>query len=189
MISRKQKYNIFFAVFIISIMVLSVLGYSTKGTDSSTIKYEGIKFVKTSQGYWSARVNNNVIYLLNNPKDLENISDINIDISKLNSFSKVYVSSNPEEAMGNLLVGFNTNIIPFISTTIRPACFVDLDICKNYPLKNCSSIDSNTGIILIKKSNINKIDYSNNCLTIQGDSDGIKKLIDKWVLELYLNGQ
>ncbi len=188
MITRRQKYNIVFAIFIISIMVLSVLSYSNKGVDNS-VKYKDTKFIKTEKGFWTAIINNNnQIILFNNPKDLENTSKININIRDLNRFNKVYISSNPKEPVTNELAGFSTNILPLITTIIRPACFVDIEECKNYPLKNCSNIDLNTGIIIIKKSNINKIDYTDNCLTIQGNSEGLKKIIDKWVLELYLNG-
>ncbi len=169
-------------------MVLSVLGFSINGTDNSMVKYKNMKFTRTEKGIWTAIINNKPVYLLNNPKDLENISDIKIDIKELNKFNKVYFSSNPKEPIVNELAGFNTNILPLLTAAIRPACFIDMDECRNYPLKNCSDADSATGIILVKKSNINKMDYINNCLTIQGSSEGLKKLIDKWVLELYING-
>ncbi len=183
---KRQKYNIFFAVFIISIMVFSVLGFSFRG-NPNTIKYKGIKFTRNDNSIWTARINNKLIYLLNNPKDLEDIPNINIDISKLNNLNKIYLSTDPSESIENFLTGFATNIIPLITTTIRQACFIDIESCINLPLKDCSNTDSNTGIILIKKNNINKIEYTNNCLIIQGDSQELQKLIDKWVLELYLN--
>ncbi len=184
---KRQKYNIFFAVFIISIMVFSVLGFSIKGSDSSTIKYKDIKFARSDKGFWTARINNKLIYLLNNPKELEDITDLNIDITRLNNFKKIYLTTDPSEPINNLLTGFSINILPLITTIIRPACFVDINSCKDLPLKDCSNVDSDIGVILIKKSNINKIQYNNNCLVIQGNSEELKKLIDKWVLEMYLN--
>ena len=168
--------------------MFSVLGYSIRGDSSTSIKYQGIKFIRDNQGIWSARVNDKLVYVLNNPKNLENISNIGIDILEFNSYKKIYLSTDPSEQINNLLGGFTTNILPLITTTIRPACFIDLESCKTLPLKDCNDSDSDTGIIVIKKSNINKIEYSNNCLIIQGDSEELQKMIDKWVLELALNG-
>ena len=183
----KKKYNLVFAIFIISILVFSILGYAFKGS-SNTTKFKGFKFVRDNQGLWTVRINDRQIYLFNNPKELNNISDINLDITKLNNFNKVYISTDPSESLNNLLGGFSVNILPLITTISRPACFVDINTCKDLPLKDCSNTDIDTGVILIKKSNINKIEYLNNCLTIQGDSEELKKLIDKWTLELYING-
>ena len=183
---KKKKYNLVFAIFIISILVFSILGYAFKGSPNTT-KFKGFKFTKNNQGLWTTRINDKSIYLLNNPKELENISNINIDVSKLNNLQKIYLSSDPSEPINNLLVGFSANILPLITTTMRQACFVDIYACKDFPLKDCSNADLNTGIILIKKNNINKIEYTNNCLIIQGNSEELQKLIDKWVLELYLN--
>ena len=184
---KRQKYNLLFALFIISIMVFSVLGYSIRGTDSNTVKYKDIKFTRNNQGFWTTRINGQLIYLFNNPKELGNISKTNIKISKLNNFKKIYLTSDSSESIDTLIAGFKINILPLITTTIRPACFVDINSCKDVPLKNCSNADQDIGIILIKKSNINKIEYTNNCLIIQGNSEELQKIIDKWTLELSLN--
>lgn len=181
---KRKKYNLFFALFIISILVFSILGYAFKG-NPNIIKYKETKFVKNNQGLWTTRIDSKQIYLFNNPKDLENIT-INIDITKLNNLKKIYISTDPSEPINNLLMGFGANILPLITIILRPACFVDINACKDFPLKDCSNTDMDIGVILIKKDNINKIEYTNNCLIIQGNSEELKKLIDKWVLELYL---
>ena len=166
--------------------MFSVLGYAFKGS-SDTVKFKGFKFVRNNQGLWAARISDKLIYLYSNPKDLENITNINIDITKLNNLQKIYLSTDPSEQINNLLAGFATNILPLITTTLRQACFNDINACKDLPLKDCSDIDQNIGVMLIKKSDIDKIELNNNCLTIQGNSEELKKLIDKWVLELYIN--
>ncbi len=184
---KSKKYNLFFAIFIMSILVFSILGYSIKGDNPNTIKYKDIKFTKNNQGFYTARINDRLISLSNNPKDLEDIPNININILKLNTLQKIYVTTDPLEPIDNFPQGFNIYILPLITTTIRPACFTDNEVCINLPLKDCSDADLNTEIILIKKSNINKIELTNNCLIIQGNSQELTKIIDKWILELYIN--
>ena len=65
------------------------------------------------------------------------------------------------------------------------ACSVDIEECKDLPIKDCDDANDNTFIVLIKLDKDNKINFSNNCLNINGDLFYISQVIDRLILKFF----
>jgi len=163
--------------FIIMIMVTSILGLWAEQKGEDKYEYKGIKFVKTDYG-WLGYKDNQRITLLNNPKELENISIGYVPIYTLNSLSKVYMSLDYNEEVLRAMQLFEQNIK--ISTTTVQACVKDTPRCAQMPLKNCDDATQTVGVVVIQKANETEVSLKNNCLKIQGSE--LTKLVDKLVL-------
>jgi len=177
-----MKKNLILPLFIITIMVLSVLGYSIgSSTTSNKIKYKDYTFIQTDNGFVTY-INNQQIFLFNNPNDLLDIK-IPVKLSELNSANKIYLTINPE--INTALSPFQ-NIFPVLTPRIVQACIKDSDICSNLPLKTCLDATSLNKIIQIQFSETPSITYKNNCLLIQGTTKDLIKQIEALTLNFRL---
>lgn len=163
--------------FIMLIMVTSILGLWAEQKGEDKYEYKGIKFAKTDYG-WLGYKDNQRITLLNNPKELENISIGYVPLYTLNSLSKVYISLDYNEEVLKAMRLFEQNIK--ISTATVPACIKDSPKCAQMPLKSCDDATQTVGVIVIQKANETEVSLKNNCLRIQGQE--LTKLVDKLVL-------
>lgn len=186
--SKKDKKKLFIPIFIASVMILSVfgvivgnLGTSEDTNSNNLIEYKGFKFIKTDLG-WQTNVNNFQISILNSPNEINDII-LNMPKESLKEISKVYISRNPKEYINNLDLFLQSNLRQLVNTQI--ACNVDIEECKNLPLKSCNDIDNNTFIIMIKISDKNEFNFNNNCLNIRGNTVYLSKVIDKLILNIF----
>ena len=99
--------------------------------------------------------------------------------------AKIYLTFNPEDNVYQALNSFVQQIKPLLNTFTQ-ACTKDAPKCANLPLKTCSDATDFIKIIQIQENNQTKIEYTNNCLIIQGKSEDLIKGMDK--LTLILNG-
>ena len=172
-------------LFIVFIMVFSIFGYMANRSDNSEkIEYNDYNFIKSDLG-WITYKDDNPILIQNNPSDLEEISDTQITIQDLNSAQKIYLTFNPEEDLYYALNSFTNQITPLIGNFIQ-ACTKDVPKCSNLPLKTCSDATDLINVIQIQENSITNLEYTNNCLIIQGKGENLTKAIDK--LTLVLNG-
>ncbi len=175
-----MKKNLILPIFIASIMILSILGYSLgSSTSSNKIKYKNNVFIQTEQG-WVTYINNQKLLFLNNPNELSNIS-IPVKLSELNSANKIYLALDTEnniESVYSLL----QNILPVLTPRVVTACIKDTEKCSDLPLKTCSDATSSDKIIQIQYSEIPSITYKNNCLLIQGTIKDLMQQIEALTL-------
>ena len=181
--SRLKK--IILPIFIASIMVFSIFGYMANRSDNpEEAAYNFLKFVKSDNG-WLAYKDNKKIIIQTNPKDLKDIQEPKLTLQELNSAQKIYLSFNPEDNIYQALNSFVQQIKPLLNTFTQ-ACTKDVSKCSNLPLKTCSDATDIIKVIQIQENNQTRLEYTNNCLIIQGKSEDLIKEMDK--LTLILNG-
>ena len=179
-----MKKNLILPLFIITIMVLSVLGYSIgSSTKSNKIKYKDYTFIQTDQG-WVTYINNQQLFLFNNPNEISNIS-VPVKLSELNSASKIYLTLDMENNIDSVFPLFQ-NIFPILTPRIVTACIKDSEKCSDLPLKNCTDATFSNKIIQIQYSENSSMNYKNNCFLIQGATKDLIKQIEALTLNYRL---
>ncbi|RME55471.1 hypothetical protein D6777_00420 [Candidatus Woesearchaeota archaeon] len=178
-ITKQQKLTGILGLFIISIMVLSALNFYDTSEKDNEYTYQGKKFIRTENNLWTTYLPNKQLTIISNPKDLENISINYIPLNILNSMQKIYLSINPKDRNQEALYELKRNIP--LSPLVVTACYEDNELCTELPLKSCEDATDNIGVILLKESNLTKVEFKNNCLTIQGKE--LVKLVDKITLQ------
>lgn len=162
------------------IMVLSVMDVWDGSEESYT--YHGVKFVKTDSG-WVGYAGDNFVSLPYNPKELESISDL--DISMFSFLEKVYLSTDNPSSSYQIISYFKSKVK--LSPTVVLSCLSDssnVSGCENLPLKDCKDSDDRVGVITFKRSDVQKSGFvSSSCLSIEGDSEFMKRSIDKAALK------
>jgi hypothetical protein len=167
------------ALFFIIIMASSVLEIYLQDDESQgTYDYNGIKFTDTGNGWLAYTNSGRQLYLISNPKDLENITLQPINFAMLDYSEKIYLSYNPKERTRIAVSEFVREIK--LKPKIVVACPEDNDLCFNLPLKTCEDATSSSAVIMLKEANETYVGYSNNCLLIQGKD--LAKIVDKLIL-------
>jgi len=179
-----MKKNLIMPLFIITIMVLSVLGYSIgSSTTSNKIKYKDYTFIQVDQG-WVTYINDQQLFLFNNPNELSNIS-IPIKLQELNSADKIYLTLDTENNIESVFSLFQ-NIFPVLTPRIITACIKDSEKCSDLPLRTCINATFSNKIIQIQYSENYSMNYKNNCLLIQGTTKDLIKQIEALTINFKL---
>lgn len=176
-----MKKNIIVPIFIASIMILSVLGYSLGSFEKTNkIKYKEKTFVQSEQG-WTTYIGNEKLLLFNNPNDLSNIT-IPVTLQELNSANKIYLTLDIDKPdISNAYLLFQ-NILPVLKPQIVTACINDSAKCYDMPLKSCSDATSLNKVIQIQYSEQQLMTYKNNCLLIQGTQKDLIRQLEALIL-------
>lgn len=176
---KKKLITFGIAFFFILIMATSVLELYIGGSDKEEVyDYNSLKFVNTGNGWLAHKQDGRQVYIVSNPKDLENITINSVNLGNLNFAQKAYLSYNPKERNRVALSEFIREIK--ISPRLVAACPVDNDACANLPIKTCDDATTSTAIILIQETNETSVTFINNCLTIKGKD--LTKVMDKLIL-------
>jgi len=161
--------------FIILIMVASALNM-WKGETTDEYEYNGMKFIRTEQGFWVAYKGNQQLALAYHPAELENIS-IPPNIGLLGFSQKIYISSDDIRLNGKAMDYFKRKI--GITNQKPYACVEDNEDCADLPLKSCNESTQSQAVVVFKKAEETKVSYENNCLTMEGTNENLIKAIDK----------
>ena len=185
---KRNKRSLILPIFIASIMILSVFGViignlgNSEETSPNILEYKGLKFTKTDSG-WQTSINNFQVNTLNSPNELNDII-LNIPMESLKSVSKVYISRNPKDYNKNLDLFLQANLRQLFNTQI--ACNIDIEECKNLPLKTCGDANDNTFVILIESGDKDMVNFNDNCLSIRNSNTlYLGKVIDKLILNIF----
>ena len=176
--SRKKMYLGLLGLLIIVIMIGSALQWDRED-DEGSYEYNGLKFGQTDAGWVAHRPDNSQLLILTNPAELANITIPQLNVQRLNTYGKIYVTYNPKERVRAALNQFFNNVP--ITPLVVPACTVDNDLCADSPLKNCTDAGQGIGIIQFEESNETEVSFINDCLLIKGKE--LTKLVDKIILE------
>ena len=180
-----KKY--FMSIFILTIMVLSVLGIAVQYTtgNSENIKFRGQKF-NPYQGGWITYKDNKQIIIATQPDLLQYQQVPDIAFEDLNKASKTYFTSNPNNQLPQqALFSIQNNIFPYLNK-VTIACVEDSVACANLPLKTCNDAEQGTIVIQAQISNTTATSFNNNCLLIQGPIHLITQQVDAGVLSLHM---
>lgn len=177
--SNKKLFVGFLGLMIIAIMVLSVMNASNDDEEAGSYEYKGLSFAQTDAGWVAYKPDNSQVWIMTNPKELENITIPYVNTAMLMTYGKLYVTYNPKERVRIALNQFFKNIP--VPQLVVPACTVDIDECVNVPLKNCTDAGNGVGILLFKEANETLVSFNNDCFVIEGKE--LTKIVDKLVLE------
>lgn len=179
-----MKFSGVMAIFIVVIMVISVIGFViVSSMPSNRFNYKGYVFSEYD-GRWVSYYSGKKISLSYDPRLLEDelingfvsLSDFNVE--------KIYVVSDPRENVYLVKREFFNNIGQFLEARLVNACDEDLEVCRDLPIKSCSDVDDDIGVILFEESDNNEVSYVDGCLVIRGRGEGLIRKVDKLVLVL-----
>jgi hypothetical protein len=179
---KKEFWTIIVGIFFIMLMALSAVdvGQNHDNDDSDAVEYKGIDFELTHAG-WQGSLDGEVISLTYSPDYVEDTLLQPVDVSFLESNTKVYLSINPEEAVQSALADFQANIdLPLAVTS----CYVDSDACSSLAIKTCEDATDTVGVVIFKEADIDRVTVTNNCLTVEGKD--LLKVTDKLILDQYV---
>ncbi|MFH1065402.1 MAG: hypothetical protein V1734_02760 [Nanoarchaeota archaeon] len=178
--SRKKYYIWLMGLMIIAIMIGSALDlWKEEDTAEGAYEYKGLKFTNTDAGWMAYKADNSRLLILTNPAELANMTIPYVNTGLLKYYAKIYVTSDPTERVRIPMNQFFRNIP--VNAIVVPACPVDIEQCREMPLKTCENADKNTAVIFFKESNETIVSFNNDCLVIQGKE--LTKIVDKIVLE------
>lgn len=177
--NKARMLTLAIALFFMVIMVSSVLEiYVQNRDDTGVYDYNGVKFTDLGNGWLANLESGRQLYIVSNPKELENISISPVNLDSLNYMPKIYLSYNPQGRTRIAVSEFLREIK--LQPRLVPACPTDNDACKDMPLKTCADATSSAAVILFKESNETSVTFINNCLTIEGKD--LTKAVDKLIL-------
>jgi hypothetical protein len=180
---KKQFFTIIIGVFFIMLMALSAVDIGSPDNDQqqNTVEYNGIEFASTDLG-WQAHTSKGVIQMIYSPNQVSDLELEKVDLNVLNK-PKVYLSVDPTQAVDLALRDFQINF-PFKTTQFSLSCFEDSEGCEEIPLKTCDDVNLQTGVVVFKESEVDKITLENDCLTVEGKD--LLKVVDKLLLDYYV---
>lgn len=166
-----------------------ILSYSSSNNNGNSIteKYNGYEFTRLQTG-WVTNLNNQQIFLYNDPEFLSQSEAITKDEYRLNTAEKVYLSINPDDKIDRVLSHFN-DLAVLLKPRISLSCYEDSEKCKTFTIRTCENASPINKVIIIKKQQNLSINYSNNCLKVYGSENEMIKFIDKMILSLLPNGE
>lgn len=184
----RQKENkpkkLILPIFIGSIMILSVIGFSLTynsgsgpATDS-TYAYNGYTYTRTQAG-WIVDTGNGKAQFQYNPRELESIS-----LPVFNPGNgKIYLAYDPDNADQNidLITQKLNNIMQYLGIRPVKACIKDSINCPNIPIVNCNQKEK---VIIIMKQDTLDISTEDNCLYMKGSTLDLDKATDKLAMKL-----
>jgi len=173
--SKKRTMTYLMGSFIILLMIASGLNM-WKGDTQETYTYNGLKFVKTEQGFWVAYKGQQKITLIYPPEDLEEI-ELPVNVGMITYSQKMYISTDDITTNARAMSYFKQKIG---ITSFKPiACTEDKEGCEELPLKDCDDATQSEGVVVFKKAEETRVTYKANCLVMEGASENLIKAVDK----------
>jgi hypothetical protein len=168
---KKQKKNygaIALSAFIVSIMVMSILGYIIGDKNSSTASYKGVKFTKTSQG-WRVEYEEKIYIFSFLPQDIEQIELPQIETSNLLEIDVTYdVNSSAKEGIAEATFELE-NILAKKNIYVRRGFTGNNSFDK--PIITCDDSTQFVPVIYYTLSNETKISMEDSCIIFNGRED------------------
>ena len=162
----QSKY--FLGIFIVSIMVLSGLGYmmGDSATDSNT--YNGQKFV-AGQNAWQTEVDGLNLFFRYHPTDVDGISVDNASIQALRDARMVFITFDPDtEIVSDFELArmqferafFEADVFPFTGVTANNSAYAA------FPVVTCANATTTVPVIVMGQSNETGIDSQGTCIQL-----------------------
>ncbi|MFC1685972.1 hypothetical protein ACFLZZ_03040 [Nanoarchaeota archaeon] len=179
---KEKRMKVFFAVFMVSVFVMSTFGIALSSSDSKNKKYEGITFYLTENGWQGKNLEFYTNFL---PQDVEDIPLTGM-LSTESLLNKLYVVSDPSKSISSSWYEL-TRVIPVGNP--NPSCLpedADEEGCLELPLKNCSDADYQNAVLIFRYGNETSIGAYGSCLEIVGEDEvSMVKAIDKVIFVTY----
>lgn len=180
--ARKKKRNqLIVGGVLIFIMLFSVLGYSFRRGEGSSIKkinYNGFEFTE-QDNFWILNIEEFNFVFKNNPQQVEKIKG---ELKYLTNYYEKPLYIYSEDNNAKLEIYRNLLYQNQIVQRIQPACLETdnkLEECENLPVKNCEN-----NFIVIKESNESKIIQNESCVFIQGKEENLTEITDEFLFKI-----
>ena len=173
---KKQRRNqIIAGIILLAVMFLSVLGYSTKGSNNNSIEkvsYNGFEFVKQNN-LWLLQIGNLNFGFVNNPTQVEKVST---KLEPLSTYygQPLYVYSANSDADSEIYRNLNQ-----IAKRIQKACYEEEKCTEDIPFKDC-----NNKFIIIEESNKTEIIQNKSCVFIHSPVANLTQMSDEFLFKI-----
>jgi len=175
----KERFNqILVGIVLIFLMMLSIMGYSLIGRESTTKKqekivYNGFKFSKVNN-FWVLEEGEMQFIFKYNPEQVEKI-DSEVNYLDFYYNQPLYISSENAEATSEIY-----NNLGDLVLRMQNACLTEEGCEEDLPIKGC---DSN--FIIIRESNITTINQNESCVFIEGNKEDLVSLTDEFLFKVF----
>ncbi len=178
---KKKRTQFIVGGILISIMVLSLLGYAFQGqstdesSSNSTLDYNGISFTNQN-GFWAVNYGNQRIVFTYHPSQILS-ADLTNMTKSIDNFSgeSLYISSYNSFAESEIRM----DLLPFASE-IKGACLQGENCSDSQiPVKNCGD-----NFIIIQNGSANVM-QEQNCIFISGQGEDLIKLVDNILFKIF----
>ena len=175
--SKDRFKQILVGLVLIFILVLSMLGYSLMGRESSSqeekIIYNDLEFINKN-GFWVLEQEGIQFIFKYNPEEVEKI---NSSVNSINYYydKPLYINSEDGESTTEIYRNINQLV-----QRMQEACLNKEDCVGDLPVKGC---DSN--FIIIRESNITGITQNQSCVFIEGPKENLTMLSDEFLFKIF----
>jgi len=176
---KKQRRNQFLVGGImILVMFSSIIGYSLSGignTSSTSIKYNGLKFVYESN-YWNVEVGDFKFSFAYNPNQVEKL---NSEFNLLETYENKPLYIYSENSQAETEIYKNLFYQNQIAQRVQYACLENKTCEGNLPVKTCED-----NFIIIEEGEDNSLRQEKNCVFIEGKKEELSKLSDSFLFKI-----
>lgn len=149
-------------------------------------KVGGSWFTKMLSPQYGLEVNANFRYSPSQVKDILIEGDVKNFVSQ--GINKSYFTFNPEDNLTYMAVAA-ADLAKYLKVLngidLEAACTKNISsACVDRPIINCETEKDNP-IIYLKSSDVSKVSYVGNCLTVQGSGEGLLKAYNKLLFLWY----
>ncbi|MEM4261289.1 MAG: hypothetical protein QXG00_08650 [Candidatus Woesearchaeota archaeon] len=166
-----------------------------KINETDRYEYNGVAFIKEGR-FWTSTVKiHNYEYYLELYYGPREVEDINI-IYNLNNFTfltsrhkEAYIVFDPRDSnLTNIALASATlsrSLTDVYGITPIAACTEKTQYCENRPIIVSCASRPDRAIIFIRSSNITRVEYSGNCLFVEGKNEELLRATEKTRLGWY----
>jgi len=120
------------------------------------------------------------------PRDVDKIPMIGALDPKAKT-SEFYITFEPNESNMSLISlassELGLNLVKGMNVKLTVACTYNDTDCAGRPIITCDN--TNKSVIFIRTNNITNVLMEDNCITIQGEDEGLLKAVDKFLFSSY----
>lgn len=175
---RRKRNQIIVSVVLVSIMLLSTLGYSfgtNSGQNSNSptiLNYNGYDFTYLN-GLWIVNVSENTFGFASNPNDAYSV---NSQVKSLSNYSEkiLYLYSENPDAESEILRN-----LYLISSGVVYACPEGQNCGAEVPVKNCAD-----NFLIIREKNETSVYQNNGCVYLEGTAENLVKITDGFLMKI-----
>ncbi len=180
---KKKKNQLIVGIVLVSIMLFSVIGYSFTARDNSSQKrivYNGIDFLENN-GYWFAEIFGAEFFFKYNPKETENLTEINV-LKDINDYLEkpLYIYSENYNAEREIYQNLDKVVLrrQYACPDLENST-AEFECDSEWPVKTCED-----NFIIIQESENSEVKQEENCIFIYGKGEEIIKATDKFLFEI-----
>ena len=184
-LEQNSKKKLILPIFLASIMVLSIFGGFlglSGGDKEDNLKFKmGNSEFVFQDGVYKGRKENLNFYVTSDPRKLS--ENVPVIANQILGNEKVYLSYNPKEGTQLPVKIIYENLKQHINIFL--ACSVDIEECKDLPIKTCDDAKDKVGVFLVEFGEKNIIDVKDQCVILNGNLESLNRMSNAIILQLF----